>query len=172
MSDYVYESGMSSRRRRQRRTAITLLLTLLLLGGAFYWAWSYIRDGGSSAAAPADATSTAVSTECPDVPDPRTVTVNVYNSTSIGGLAGRIADELTERGYSVGEVANDPQAADIAQPAELRYGDPGRPFAAILKTIVVEPNLRPDGREDTSVDLVLGNGFTELSPIPAGLPTC
>lgn len=166
MSDYVYESGLSTKRRRQRRTAITLLLTALLLFGAFWWAWSYIRDGGEST------TPTVTPTTCEGVADPRDITINVYNSTSINGLAGRVSDELRERGFTVGAVGNDPLNGDIVQTAELRYGDTGRPFAAILKTIVTEPSLRPDGRADNSVDFVLGAGFDDLLPAPAGLPSC
>jgi len=167
MSDYVYESGLSTKRRRQRRTAVTLLLTLLFLFGAFWWAWSYIRDGGEGATPP---TETAGS--CEAVADPRGVTVNVYNGTTINGLAGRVSNELKERGFTVGEVGNDPLGTDIPQPAELRYGDEGRPYAAIMKTIVEEPSLRPDGRADDTLDFVLGNGYTELLPPPAGLPSC
>ena len=168
MSDYVYESGLSTKRRRQRRTAVTLLLTMLFLFGAFWWAWSYIRDDGEGASA----TPTATSTSCEGVADPRDVTVNVYNATSIGGLAGRVTEELTKRGFTLGAVQNDPLDAAITATAELRYGDEGRPYAAVLKTIVEAPNLRPDGRPDNSVDLVLGAGFTELLPSPAGLPSC
>lgn len=166
MSDYVYEGGLSTQRRRQRRTAITLLLTALLLFGAFWWAWSYIRDGEPTA------TPTGTPTRCDGVADPRDITINVYNATSINGLASRVSAELTERGFTVGAVGNDPLNGDIVATAELRYGDAGRPFAGILKTIVTEPSLRPDVRTDNSVDFVLGTGYDDLLPAPAGLPAC
>jgi len=172
MSDYVYESGLSTKRRRQRRTAITLLLTVLLLFSAFWWAWSYIRSGGDGATAVAEPTSTATATTCSGAADPRDVTINVYNATQVTGLAGRVANELKSRGYTIGTVSNDPLQATVEAPAALRYGDAGRPYAAILKTIVDEPALHPDGRPDTAVDFVLGDGFTELNPQPAGIPTC
>lgn len=169
MSDYVYESGLSTKRRRQRRTAITLVLTLLLLFSAFWWAWSYIRDGDGTTAA-AEPTETA--TTCSGAADPRDITVNVYNATQVTGLAGRIANQLEERGFTVGTVSNDPLGETVEAPAALRYGDAGEPYAAVLKTIVDEPSLHPDSRTDTAVDFVLGNGFAELNPVPAGIPSC
>lgn len=167
MSDYVYESGLSTKRRRQRRTAITLVLTLLLLFSAFWWAWSYIRNGDETTP-----TVQPTGNTCEGAADPRDVTVNVYNATQISGLAGRIANELKDRGFTVGTVSNDPLRETVEAPAALRYGDAGRPYAAVLKTIVNEPGLHPDTRTDTAVDFVLGNGFTELNPVPAGTPNC
>ena len=168
MSDYVYESGISSRRRRQRRTAITLLLTMLFLGGAFYWAWSYIRDGGpGGAAATPGATSTCSFT------DPRVVTVNVYNSTNKAGLAGAAAAMLREDGFNVGSVANDPLDRDLPGFIELRYGLDGAPFAQAYKNYFqTRVSLFPVEREGTDLDLVLGDGFDSFDPPPGEIPTC
>ena len=169
MSDYVYESGISSRRRRQRRTAITLLLTLLFLGGAFYWAWSYIRDDGTGEAG-ASPTTTATVT-CGDN-DPRAVTLNVYNASSRNGLAGSVAEELRSRGFTIGDVANDPLGAVFNAPAQVRYGEPGRQQAAMLRDVVEDEQVIRDERTTTDLDLVLGPNFTQLNPDPAGVPVC
>jgi len=168
MSDYVYESGISSRRRRQRRTAITLLLTLLFLGGAFYWAWSYIRDGGTSTAAP---TPTETAATCGEN-DPRAVTLNVYNASSRNGLAGSVAEELRARGFTIGAVSNDPLDASFSAPAQVRYGEPGRQQAALLRDVVEDEQVIRDERTTTDLDLVLGPNFTQLNPEPAGVPSC
>jgi hypothetical protein len=167
MSDYVYESGISSRRRRQRRTAITLLLTVLFLAGAFYWAWSYIRDGGTT-----DASATPGTTSTCSFADPRLVTVNVYNSTNKAGLAGAAAALLREDGFQVGEVSNDPLDRDLPGYIELRYGPEGVPYAEAYRTYF-EPrvSLFPDDRAGTDLDIVLGASFTEFSP-PGELPEC
>ena len=170
MSDYVYESGMSTRRRKQRRTAITLLLTLLLLFAAFWWAWSYIREDGTAGA---NGTPTAGSTagQCGDN-DPREVTVNVYNASNRRGLAGAVADELRSRGFTIGDVANDPLGQNFAAPSQVRYGEPGRTQAAMLRGLVEDEQVIRDERTDNSLDLVLGQNFGDLNPAPAGTPQC
>ena len=169
MSDYVYESGLSTKRRRQRRTAVTLLLTTLFLFGAFWWAWSYIRDDGE--APPATSQPTTDVGQCGDN-DPRTVTLNVYNASSRSGLAGTVADELRDRGFTIGEVANDPLGASFSAPAQVRYGEPGRQQAAMLRGIVEDEQVVRDERTTTDLDLVLGPNYVELNPEPAGVPTC
>lgn len=169
MSDYVYESGLSTKRRRQRRTAITLGLTFLLLFSAFWWAWSYIRSGDETVPT-AEPTETPIT--CEGIADPREITINVYNATQVTGLAGRVANELRERGFTVGAVSNDPLGQTLEASAAVRYGEPGVSYAETFKTIVNEPALQPDERPDAVVDFVLGNFFTELNPAPAGTPTC
>ena len=177
MSDYVYESGMSTKRRRQRRTAITLLLTLLFLFGAFWWAWSYIRDGdGSTTATPtASATPTPATTltaTCIAGNDPKAVTINVYNATDRSGLARRSADQLAAAGFSVGAVANDPQGQVVEGVLLLRHGAEGAPFAAAFKEYY-QPvtELAPVERPGTELDLVLGNAFEDFTAFPT-LPPC
>jgi hypothetical protein len=168
MSDYVYESGISSRRRRQRRTAITLLLTLLFLGGAFYWAWSYIRDGGTGEAGPNPGGTSTCS-----FADPRQVTVNVYNSTGRAGLAGAAAAQLTDEGFTVGDVANDPLERELPGFIELRYGLDGAAYAQAYKTYFqTRVSLFPVEREGTDLDVVLGDGFNTFDPPPGEIPAC
>ena len=175
MSDYVYESGMSTKRRRQRRTAITLLLTTLFLFGAFWWAWSYIRDGDGEAVATPTPSATAPATPtatCIAGNDPKGVRINVYNATDRGGLARSSAEQLTAAGFTVGEVANDPVGQPVEGVLQLRHGAEGAPFAAAFKEYyqpVVE--LVPVERAGTDLDLVIGNGFEAFTAFPA-LPPC
>ena len=173
MSDYVYESGMSTKRRRQRRTAITLLLTLLFLFGAFWWAWSYIRDGGSEAASEASATTPAVTaTTCAGEDDPKNVTINVYNSTTISGLAAGAAADLKAAGFTIGTVANDPEGIGSPWPLVVRFGPEGQTFAERFRDHYVPVGLAsPRDRTGTDLDLILGQGFEELPPVPV-LPPC
>lgn len=173
MSDYVYESGLSTKRRRQRRTAVTLLLTLLFLFGAFWWAWSYIRDGGEGAATGVPTTSPSTPTAtCITGEDPKTVTINVYNATNRSGLARGSADQLTAAGFTVGTVANDPLGAQVETALQLRHGPAGEPFATAFKEYY-QPvaELVPVEREGTELDLVLGNQFEALAAF-ADLPAC
>lgn len=175
MSDYVYESGMSTKRRRQRRTAITLLLTLLFLFGAFWWAWSYIRDGDGSATATPTASpmpTTTPTATCIAGNDPKAVTINVYNATDRSGLARRSADQLAAAGFIVGAVANDPQGQVVEGVLLLRHGAEGAPFAAAFKEYY-QPvtELAPVERPGTDLDLVLGNAFEDFAAFPT-LPPC
>lgn len=169
MSEYVYESGMSTHRRKQRRTAITLMLTLLIIFGAFWWAWSYIRADDSSTATPTADNGTPGTVECAEW-DPRLVTVNVYNASNRRGLAGLVAGELESRGFEVGQIANDPLRATLEAPVQIRYGEPGRQQASVLRDLVEDEHVVRDDRTDTTLDLVLGESFGELNPEPAGIP--
>ncbi|MBC7309162.1 MAG: LytR C-terminal domain-containing protein [Tetrasphaera sp.] len=169
MSDYVYESGLSTKRRRQRRTAITLLLTALLLFSAFWWAWSYIRTGGeSSASASPTSTSTLTPGACAD---PTTITVNVYNATNRSGLARTAADALTAAGFTVGRVANDPENKSLPGNAEVRFGPAGEPYAVAFREDYGQAvSLAPTERNGTSIDVVLGDTFTGWAPFPETPP--
>ena len=167
MSDYVYESGLSTKRRRQRRTAITLLLTALLLFSAFWWAWSYIRTGGESSAS-ATPTSTLTPGACAD---PTTITINVYNATNRSGLARTAADALTAAGFSVGRVANDPENKSLPGNAEVRFGPEGEPYAVAFREDYGQAvSLAPTERNGTSIDVVLGDTFTGWAPFPETPP--
>ncbi|MDO5502946.1 MAG: LytR C-terminal domain-containing protein [Actinomycetia bacterium] len=175
MSEYVYESGMSTQRRKQRRTAITLMLTLLLLFGAFWWAWAYIRSDGDAAAGDSPTqTPTPTAATCVGGHDPKPITVNVYNATRTSGLARRAADELAEAGFvKIGEVANDPMTdREVTVPIEVRYGVPGQPFAETFRDAYVpEATVFGPVREGGAIDVVLGPGFTSFGEIP-DLPPC
>ncbi|KAB7743845.1 hypothetical protein GA707_10140 [Nostocoides sp. F2B08] len=173
MSDYVYESGISSRRRRQRRTAITLLLTVVFLAGSFYWAWSYIRDGDSATAQGGSTPTPTPSATCVGPRDPKTITVHVYNSTSVPGLAARAAEELSAAGFQkIGNVANDPLDANVEVPIEVRFGPPGQGYAETFRDAYVPEAVLSDNiREGGSIDIVLGSGFTSFGTIP-DLPPC
>lgn len=174
MSDYVVESGASARARaRRRRTLITLGLVALLLFGAFWFAYSYWKQPAKPSAGPTPTCTTAA-------PNPTAsaapVKVNVYNATNRSGLAAATAKELKKRGYVIGTVANDPLRKTIKGTAEVRYGKSGVKVAAPIESLVSKPAKVVDARKDTSVDLVLGNGFKDLAAAPAtsttALPAC
>lgn len=173
MSDYVYESGMSTRRRKQRRTAITLLLTLLLLFAAFWWAWSYIRedaeDDGDTSATPTGTSAV----QCVGSHDPKTITVHVYNSTATAGQARRGADALEQAGFQlIGNVANDPLGNVATDPIELRFGPAGRAYAETFRDVYVPTAVLSEQlREGGGLDVVLGPNFEGFGNIP-DLPPC
>lgn len=162
MSEYVYESGMSTQRRKQRRTAITLMLSLLLLFGAFWWAWAYIR--GDDGSAEDQATMSTDSTGCVDA---KAVTFNVYNSTRRPGLAKAAADALTAAGFTVGSVANDPESKQLPGNAEIRFGPAGEAYALSFRDHYGQSvSITPDERTGTTVDVALGESFQNWAPFP------
>ncbi|MFJ1753911.1 LytR C-terminal domain-containing protein [Kitasatospora sp. NPDC088134] len=99
------------------------------------------------------------------VPQPGTVTVNVYNATDKGGLAARTADELKKRGFQIGKVGNAPSALDKKVPgsAQVVVGPGATGAAALLTTQVAGATSTEDARTDATVDLVIGDTFTALA---------
>jgi len=169
VSDYVVESGASARARaRRRRAIVTLLVVALALFGAFWFAWSYWKKPSTPSAGPTPTCTTSK-------PAAKPVKVNVYNATTREGLAASTAATLQKRGYVIGTVANDPLRKTIKGTAEIRYGKTGATVAVPVLALVTKPVKVVDKRKDTSVDVVLGNGFKTLAAAPtatATLPPC
>ena len=144
-------AGASRRTRRQRRAVITFALVIAFLAASFWYAYRYITTDESAAGT---VTSAAA---CPTNPygsgaSVRFVSINVYNAT------------LKARGFTIGQVANDPLGKKVAGTGELRYGPAGKTHALTASKLVADLVKVTDKRTDTSVDLVLGKGFVELEP--------
>lgn len=163
-------------RKRRRRAMVTVLVLLLALFYAFWWAFSYFKAaGGDGAAAPTTAATCRPAD--PAAVEPGNITINVYNATSRGGLAASVGGEYRTAGFLVGEIANDPLKRAIEAPAEIRFGPNGQANAELVANTVQQAVLVPDERADASVDVVLGNAFAALTPVPspsgdAALPVC
>ena len=99
------------------------------------------------------------------VPKPTAVTVNVYNATNRAGLAGQTAAELKKRGFTIGKIGNAPAALENKVPgsAQVTGGKAGAAMMTLLGTEVSGSHPVTDKRNDTTVDLVLGNGFSALA---------
>lgn len=159
---YIVESGAStSRRARRRRALITLLVVALMLFFAFWYAYSYYRHSDTPRVAATPSCTTPVA-----APRPGDVVVNVYNATDRAGLAARTAAALRKRGFKVSTVANDPLQHKVPGPAEVRYGAAGLRGSKLVLGLVKGAKAAHDGRQDASVDLVLGDKFTALAPVP------
>jgi hypothetical protein len=171
---YVVESGSSrARRARRRRALITLAVVALMLFFAFWYAYSYYRDSNNPKAAPTTTCTTTAAAKPTGKATARTpaqVTVNVYNATERNGLAAKTATEIRKRGYRVSTVSNDPLQRTVTIPAEVRYGTSGTASAKLVLTLVKGAKAVRDSRADASVDLVLGEKFTALTPAPKTTP--
>ncbi|MBC7291974.1 MAG: LytR C-terminal domain-containing protein [Actinotalea sp.] len=86
--------------------------------------------------------------------------VRVLNGTGTAGLAGEVGNELVARGFAVQDTENFP--GGYAGMSLIRFGQAGLGAAYTLAAHVETPVLELDLREDATVDLVLGSGFTTL----------
>lgn len=171
---YDVESDSRQRARRSRRRALTtFLVVLLVLLSAFWFAYSYFRGSESGAALTPAPTCR---TPDPNALTPDQVTVNVFNATNRAGLAAATSKAMADLGFVPGQVANDPEHKSIPGPAEVRHGPNGKAGAQLVMSVVGEGAVTvDDGRQDASVDLVLGDGFVKIGPLPAptpNLPEC
>ncbi len=123
----------------------------------------------------------------PAPPKPSELTVNVYNTTFRSGLAGDVEKALVGRGFGAGTSGNDPLGGFLPDAvAVIRYGPDSRAAAQVLAQHVPGATLQqvarhsstgragtagasatglvPGPQYDPTLDLVLGNRYTDLAP--------
>ena len=184
--------GQYARRRISIRGPITGLILLAVVAYGAYWGWQAAFNSDSdvvstgcptSSATTALVSGTAATTTTPAAPtstgplvlQPADVLVNVYNATARPGLAANTASALRDRGFTIGETANDPLARAIPGIAEIRARTADLPAVLLLVQEVPGATVVADGRTDDSVDLVMGETFNGLGDpalvTPVLLPT-
>jgi hypothetical protein len=89
--------------------------------------------------------------------------LNVYNSTTEGGLARQAADALGKRGYNVGEVGSK-RMNYYGLSAVVVSGPKGEANALNLQRNISGTEYVADDREDDSVDVILGSKYKDLVP--------
>jgi hypothetical protein len=117
------------------------------------------------ASASAGASAGAVPMVLPSgVPQPATITVNVFNATNRAGLAGQTAAQLRLRGFKIGKIANAPVTLQnkITGSAQVTGGTSGHAAMSLVGSEVSGATSTTDARKDASIDLYIGNGFTAL----------
>lgn len=158
--DPTPEDEYRYRVRRQRRASVTLVLVLVALAAGIYYASTYFRD---TTPRPGPCTTEVAL----PVVRPADVTVNVLNATKRAGLALSTSKAVAQRGFKIAKVGNDTSGKAIAAPAEIRHGAGAEASAALLATHIPGAVLVKDARKDKSVDLVIGNGWKAVGPVPA-----
>jgi LCP family protein required for cell wall assembly len=100
---------------------------------------------------------------------PSQIKVRVLNGTGTTGLAQRVGDELTARGYSVAGIGTSPTKPSQTQ---LRYGTGADQQAAALAQVAPAAKPAPDQSVTAGVvDLVLGADWAGLKGTrPAAIP--
>ena len=90
------------------------------------------------------------------------VTVNVFNTTTLGGMAQTTADALKRLGFTTGDTGNKDRVATTL----IVFGPEAIPQAYTLLPYVPKAQLKYDPtRTDTSVDLVLGTDAAEVTDV-------
>ena len=153
-------------RPRSGRRPLPPLIFLLVLAVAAVAVWWYvIRQEDHKAAAQQAACSTVAA--APPSLEPASVSLRVYNATDTAGLATTVANALKDRGFTVGEIANDTSGREVTGVGELRYGQPGKDTAAFVKLFLPGATDYPDTRATAVVDVVIGPDFTTLATADA-----
>ncbi|MDB1086137.1 LytR C-terminal domain-containing protein [Streptomyces sp. ACA25] len=171
------------RPRRRGRTVFAVLGAVTVLALIAYGTvqiLEMLRGDGSgerpSAAADRDCEPGAtedVGTQAQHVPlpEPTTITVNVYNATSRAGLAQMTADALEERGFTIGEVDNAPEELlETVDAPGLLLGSEAAQESGALTVVgmhLADASTGPADREDAEIDLLIGNEFEELAEAEA-----
>jgi hypothetical protein len=142
--------------------AVGLLVVVALVFGV-----RSLLGGGSASSADASTEPTPCVTQtvtlANSLPTAGDVKVNVYNATATSGLAAKTASALEKRGFQVGHVGNDPAGKPVTGVAVIRYGPHAEMQAQLLQLYVPGAELVKVGRGGKKVDLVMGQGFTDLA---------
>jgi LytR cell envelope-related transcriptional attenuator len=150
-----------ARPRRDRRPVPPLVFLLVLALAALGVWWKVLDDAGAREDAAQAACETAAA--APPSLDPGTVTVRVYNASELAGKAQEVADQLTQRGFVVDEIANDPTDREVPGPGEIRHGARGTDAARYLALFLPGAGSFQDTRADARIDLVIGPDFPGLA---------
>lgn len=166
-ADDVRRRTLRTRRTRRVRIAQLVVFAVLAVGlvGAGAYALSELREPAADPGviAPKTFGEPPAEVSCPEPdavpPPPAEVELRVLNGTTRSGLAGSVAEDLTERGYAVADVGNTSRSSG---PATIVHGPEGYLAAQSVRVQLTGAQLRLDEREGASVDLLLGEGFTAL----------
>ena len=164
--DYGSDPGAEERAQR-KRTLHAVVLGLLV---AVLIAAAVIAQGLTAGwiSLPRAEPRPVVESGCPAGPytyqSPESVTVNVYNTTATPGLAGKVAEALGSRGFAIGVVGNSTVNRE-GMTAIILSGPEGEPGAFTIQQQIPNTQYIQDDRDDASVDVVLGSGYSDLVPL-------
>ncbi|MEU5594031.1 LytR C-terminal domain-containing protein [Streptomyces sp. NPDC020298] len=167
------------RMRPPRRTGRLVFLTVACVTALGVAGWGTVQlidvftGGGDKDAA------TGVKADCPAttkvspaarvkaLPEPGKITVNVYNATARTGLAKHTADELKKRGFRIGDVGNASKQYDKKIKGTGMLLGPASALNTSLPVVAAQlagAEQRTEAtRKGDTVDLIIGNGFKDLS---------
>ncbi|GAA0572240.1 LytR C-terminal domain-containing protein [Kribbella sandramycini] len=154
------------------RTPITMVILLVVLIGGVWWGWNSLIN---SSAGPTCVEQKVENNRLV----PQKVSVNVYNGGAPGGTARKVADLLKKRGFHIAKVANEPKGDKIDVVAVRGNTDVAPELQLVVGQLAQKPIRVGDSRDDHTVDLVLGRGYTKLkdkgaasAPVPGDGTIC
>jgi LCP family protein required for cell wall assembly len=101
------------------------------------------------------------------IPPASTVTVDVYNGSGVGGLAGDVSQAFTALGYKAGTVSNaSDQSQTLASGTQVFYGSGAEANAAVIAGKVGGHATALSSLPAGHVEVLLGSTVTA---VPAGL---
>jgi hypothetical protein len=149
-------------RPRSGRRPLPPLIFLLVLAVAAVAVWWYVIRQEDEKVADQQAACSSVEAAPPSL-DPGSVNLRVYNATDTAGLAQTVATALKDRGFTVGEIANDTSGREVTGVGELRHGPRGADNANFVRLFIPTAGDYPDTRADETVDVVIGPEFNTLA---------
>lgn len=90
------------------------------------------------------------------------ITANVFNATDQTGLAARTASGLAQYGVVISQEGN--YTGNLDAVANIVSGPRGLQAAYTVAQLVPGATVTLDGRDDGTIDVVLGGSFTEVPP--------
>lgn len=156
---------------------------VIAMAVAATWAVMHLREGAQEPPPPEAATG-ADGVLCPDEgakpAEAGEVEVVVRNGTPRSGLANTVGEDLSGRGYQVGDPRNTSEADG---PVTVVYGPEGLLAAYSVGAQFDDVSYRVDDRDNEKVDVLLGEEYGDIAseknakerlgkavPVPEGCP--
>jgi len=159
------ERARLRRHRRERQILVFGLIIVAMATAGLYFASVYKGEttGPFSApfVTPASEFESDVNVAC--APNdtlpmlPTEVAIRILNGTDKTGLAGAAADDLEGRGFVITNVGN--WSRSYGETIRIMYGESGLVQAYTLATYFTTTEMILDTRENTVVDVVLGEKY-------------
>ncbi len=164
-------------------TPYVLLVVVALVLGALVWGFALSGNDAATQAVSCPVTPESdeagfdeLEAQALDSTEPALLAdtrVRVLNANGESGQAGAVAAQLAERGFRAAgadATGNDPiYAQNLDCHGQIRFGDTGRATARALSVAAPCMQLVSDGRDDATVDLVLGTIFGRLTDSTAAV---
>src|SRR6266496_794706 len=141
---------------RRPLPALAFLLALSLLTALVWWRVIHRDNGGHTTAGPTCPTPSASV-----VPQPKSVTLNVLNSTDRNNLAHNVGIALGKVGFHVAGFGNDSNL--VTGVAEIRYGTKGSAAAMLVSFYLPGATLVAKQSSDSDVEVSQGAKFKAVA---------
>ncbi|HEX7661195.1 MAG TPA: envelope integrity protein Cei [Pseudonocardiaceae bacterium] len=170
--------------RRRRPLAAVVIVVLLAVTASIVWVNLFQKAGdvNASVSCPVGSGAPAVARQLTPLSydglnditpaAPAASSVHVLNAGGQRGLATQVSLDLEKLGFTqAASPTNDPlyPRQDMKCVGQIRFGSNGVAAARTLSLVAPCTQLVRDNRQDSSVDLVLGQYFSQVAPNSATL---